>query len=46
MNYKDKFYSKYVSTHSAHLYGEARLEDIKKTISGLAEIFWSVFAGR
>ncbi len=30
MNYRDKFYSKYVSGHASHLYGEATLSDIKK----------------
>ena len=41
MNYKDKFYSKYVSTHSVHLYGEARLEDIKKQFP-----VWQKYFGR
>ena len=30
MNYRDKFYSKYVSTQTSQLYGEANLESIKK----------------
>lgn len=29
-NYRDKFYSQYVSTHTSHLYGEVSLGDIKR----------------
>jgi hypothetical protein len=30
MDYLEKLFSKYVSTHTAHLYGEATLEGIRK----------------
>ncbi len=30
MNYRDKFYSKYISTHTSHFSGEVNLDQIKK----------------
>ena len=39
MNYRDKFYSKYVSTHTSHLYGEVSLEDIKKQFPVWRKLF-------
>lgn len=41
MNYRDKFYSKYVSAHTSHLYGEVSLEDIKKQFP-----VWQKYFGR
>ena len=39
MNYKDKFYSKYVSAHASHLYGEISLADIKKQFPAWQKYF-------
>jgi 2-polyprenyl-3-methyl-5-hydroxy-6-metoxy-1,4-benzoquinol methylase len=41
MNYRDKFYSKYVSTQTSQLYGEVSLNDIKKQF-----IVWQNYFGR
>jgi len=41
MNYRDKFYSKYVSTQTSQLYGEASLNDIKKQF-----VVWKNYFGR
>ena len=41
MNYRDKFYSKYVSAHTSQLYGEASLNDIKKEFP-----IWRAYFGR
>lgn len=41
MNYRDKFYSKYVSTQTSQLYGEVSLEDIKKQFPA-----WKKYFGR
>ncbi|MEK7555437.1 MAG: class I SAM-dependent methyltransferase [Patescibacteria group bacterium] len=41
MNYRDKFYSKYVSTQTSHLYGEVNLDDIKKQFP-----VWRKYFGR
>lgn len=41
MNYRDKFYSKYVSTQTSQLYGEVSLEDIKKQFPT-----WKKYFGR
>ena len=30
MNYRDKFYSRYITSHTKSLYGETSLEEIKK----------------
>jgi len=39
MNYRNKFYSKYVSTQTSYLYGEASLEDIKKQFFAWSKYF-------
>ena len=39
MNYRDKFYSKYISAHTSHLYGEVSLEDIKKQFPVWRKLF-------
>jgi len=41
MNYKDKFYSKYVSVHTSRLYGEIFLGDIKRQFP-----VWQKYFGR
>jgi 2-polyprenyl-3-methyl-5-hydroxy-6-metoxy-1,4-benzoquinol methylase len=41
MNYRDKFYSKYVSAHTRQLYGEQSLDDIKKQFP-----VWQKYFGR
>lgn len=41
MNYRDKFYSKYVATQTSQLYGEANLENIKKQF-----VVWQKYFGR
>lgn len=41
MDYRDKFYSKYVFTQTLQLYGEANLENIKKQFS-----VWQKYFGR
>lgn len=41
MDYRGKLYSMYVSTHTAHLYGEATLEGIKKQFP-----VWKSYYGR
>jgi 2-polyprenyl-3-methyl-5-hydroxy-6-metoxy-1,4-benzoquinol methylase len=41
MDYREKLYSTYVSTHTAHLYGEATLEGIRKQFP-----VWKSYYGR
>lgn len=41
MNYRDKFYSKYISTHASHLYGEVSLGDIKRQF-----LAWQKYFGK
>ncbi len=41
MDYRDKFYSKYVSTQTSQLYGEVNLEDIKNQFP-----VWQKYFGR
>lgn len=41
MDYRDKFYSKYVSTQTSQLYGEVNLEDIKNQF-----LVWQKYFGR
>jgi 2-polyprenyl-3-methyl-5-hydroxy-6-metoxy-1,4-benzoquinol methylase len=41
MNYREKLYSTYVSTHTAHLYGEATIEGIRKQFP-----VWKGYYGR
>ncbi len=40
MNYRDKFYSKYISSHTAHLYSEPTLTEIKRQFPILQRYFW------
>lgn len=40
-DYRDKFYSKYVSAHTVNLYGESSLEDIKRQFP-----IWRTYFGR
>ena len=40
MNYRDKLYSKYISTHTFHLYGEVTSEKVKKQF-----IAWNKYFG-
>ena len=41
MNYRDKFFTKYVSGHTYHLYGEISLEDIRNQFQA-----WSAYFGK
>ena len=41
MNYRGKFFTKYVSGHTYHLYGEISLEDIRNQFQA-----WSAYFGR
>jgi len=39
MNYRNKFYSKYVSTHTSNIYGDVKIEEIKSQFLTLNSYF-------